>query len=139
MLDDPGGNAIAPLDGQTVLLVDDEQRLRTIVTMMIEDLGARVIQADSGERAVAIFAEQRASIDLVLLDLRMRGLTGTATFRELLKIEPQVKVVVSSGVQPSDAFLAELSAHGGSFIEKPFDVDRLATVLATVLARSPAD
>ena len=134
MLDDPGGNSNTPLDGRTVLLVDDEQRLRTIVTMMIEDLGARVIEADSGERAVAIYAEQRADIDLVLLDLRMRGLTGTATFRELLKIEPRVKVVVSSGVQPSDGFLDELTTHGGSFIEKPFDVDRLAAVLTTVLA-----
>jgi len=122
-----------PLAGRTVLLVDDEHRLRMIVTMMIEDLGARVVEADSGERAVSIYSEQRESIDVVLLDLRMRGLTGAATYEELRRIDPQVRVVVSSGVQPSSELMTELNDHGDSYIEKPFDVDRLGTVLSRMV------
>jgi len=105
---DPGGNGGATLAGRTVLLVDDELRLRTIVTMMIEDLGASVIQADSGEAAISAYREHQSIIDVVLLDLRMRGLSGAATFRELRKIDPEIAVVVSSGVKPSDEFMAEL-------------------------------
>ena len=133
MHDDPGSHPALPLEGRTVLLVDDEQRLRMIVTMMIEDLGATVVQADSGERAVSIFSEQRTVIDVVLLDLRMRGLTGAATYRELRKIDPRIKVVLSSGIQPNDELMAELLEHGDAFIEKPFDVDRLGAVLTTMV------
>ena len=126
-----------PLEGLTILLAEDEQRLRTIVAMMIEELGATVLTVADGKSALETYFQRKDEIDLVVLDMRMTGLSGASTFEQLVEFNPQVKVVLSSGVSPEDSLLETLTKHKGGFIEKPFNLEQLAQVLSAVLKGQP--
>lgn len=138
MPDDPGGDEQQPLAGRTVLLAEDEERLRLIVSMMLEELGAEAIAVADGESALRAYERDGARIDIVMLDLRMKGTSGPEALTRLLEIDPAVKVVMVSGYLPDDQILHDLAAIDGGFLEKPFHVDRLAEVLTAVLRGEPA-
>ena len=123
-----------PLEGKKILLAEDEERLRIIVAMMIEELGAEVITVADGKSALDEYSRSAGSIDLVILDMRMKGLSGGTTFKLLLDFDPDVKVVFSSGIRPDDDLLDLLIKHRAGFIEKPFNLTRLGEVLSKVLA-----
>jgi len=122
-----------PLEGKRILLAEDEERLRTIVAMMIEELGAEVVPVSDGLSALDAYRGSSSEVDLVLLDMRMSGLSGATTFKRLLELDPDVKVVLSSGVLPDDDLVEMLVKHGCGFIEKPFNLDKLGDVLGKVL------
>jgi len=122
-----------PLDGKKILLAEDQDGLRTIIGMMVEELGAEAITVADGQSAVDEYQRLGQEIDLVLLDLRMKGISGPAAFEQLVEIDPKVKVVFSSGVQPDDELLEMINHHQGGFLEKPFNLDRLGEVLVRVL------
>ncbi len=123
-----------PLGGKRILLAEDEERLRIIMAMMIEELGAEVIKVADGKSALDAYQRETDGIDLVLLDIRMTGLSGVAVFERLIELDPDVKVVLSSGVLPGDDLVEMLTRHRGGFIEKPFNLNRLAEVLTKVLS-----
>lgn len=126
-----------PLSGKRVLLAEDEARLRTVVSMMLEELGAEVIAAQDGLAAVQAFTSS-PGIDLVLLDIRMTGMSGTSAFEHLLKLDANVRVVLSSGVAPEKELVERLRQHRCGFIEKPFSLDNLSAVLCKVLGGEAA-
>jgi DNA-binding NtrC family response regulator len=136
MTHDPAAESGGLPAGLRILLADDEERLRFVVVMMLEELGAEVVAVSDCEKALEIFGAPGRRFDVVLLDLRMKGLGGAAAFREILARDPEARVVLASGVRPDDDLLAEIRRRGGAFIEKPFDIDQLARVLAGVLRRS---
>ena len=121
------------LEGRKVMLVEDEDRLRTIVSMMLEDLGAEVVTVPDGESAIREYGRCPDEIDLVLLDVRMAGLTGVATFKRLCEQHANVKAILSSGVMPEQDIVDEITANGGSFIEKPFNLVQLSTAITKTL------
>ena len=121
------------LEGRKVMLVEDEDRLRTIVSMMLEDLGAEVVTAEDGESAIREYSRCPDAIDVVLLDVRMAGLTGVATFKRLRELHHNVKAILSSGVLPEESIVAEITTAGGSFIEKPFNLVQLSTAITKIL------
>jgi two-component system, cell cycle sensor histidine kinase and response regulator CckA len=133
MQPDRGGSEDRPLEGRTVLVAEDEARLRTILVMMIEELGASVVAVSDGEAAVAEYRQRMPGVALVVLDLRLKGVGGAQAYRELLEIDPGVKVVISSGVVPDEDILETLGSHGGCFIEKPFNLKKLEDALVSVL------
>lgn len=121
------------LDGLTILLADDEKRLLQILVMMIEELGGKVISVSSGEEALRIYRERREEIDVVMLDMRMKGMSGGTAFESIISDYPDARIILSSGIRPREKLLDSLAAHGCAFIEKPFDMDMLAqTVLSIV-------
>lgn len=122
-------NAECPLEGLTLLLADDEVRLRQIIVLMAQELGATVIDVDTNEKAVALYTMRQSEIDLVMLDMRMAGMGGDVAYLKIKEINPDAKIVLSSGISPNDDFLAELNSRGCGFIEKPFDMDGLADIL----------
>ncbi|MBN2342112.1 MAG: response regulator [Deltaproteobacteria bacterium] len=130
---EPGSEC--PLTGLTLLLCDDEVRLRQIVVLMAEELGATVIDVDNSEEAIAVYEAQQENIDLIMLDLRMAGMSGEAAYRKIKEINPGARVALSSGICPEDEFLNELDEAGCSFIEKPFDMDGLSAVLSKLASR----
>ncbi len=121
------------LDGKKIILAEDEDRLRTIVTMMLEELGAEVLTVADGESAIEAYCQSSEEIDVVFLDVRMAGLSGVTTFKRLLEHDPKVKVVLSSGVLPEDSMMGEITKNGGSFIEKPFNLTQLSAAIAKIL------
>ena len=124
-----------PLQGLTLLISDDEIRLRQIIVLMAEELGANVIDVDTSEKAIAAYEEKRNDIDLLMLDLRMAGMSGESAYRKIKEMNPAAKVALSSGIRPEDPFIEELEAAGCAFIEKPFDMDGLAEVLCKLANR----
>jgi two-component system cell cycle sensor histidine kinase/response regulator CckA len=136
MTDNPEAeNAVLPA-GLKVLVADDEERLRFVMTMMIEELGAEVDAVDTCEKALELYGTPGKRFDIVVLDLRMKGIGGAAAFREILARDPEARVVLSSGIRPDDDLLAELARHGCAFIEKPFDIGQLARVLGGLVRKN---
>jgi two-component system, cell cycle sensor histidine kinase and response regulator CckA len=124
-----------PLQGLTLLVSDDEMRLRQIIVLMAEELGATVIDVETSEKAIAVYAQKQQEIDLVMLDLRMAGMSGESAYRKIKEMNPGAKVALSSGIRPEEDFVSELESDGGAFIEKPFDMDGLAKILCKLADR----
>jgi nitrogen-specific signal transduction histidine kinase/CheY-like chemotaxis protein len=109
----------------TILIIDDEDPVREAVVDILSMAGMRVLTAVNGQEGIATYKQHMPNIQLVLLDLSMPGLSGAETFRELIKIDPQVKVVLSSGYS-KDSLQDQFEGIVG-FMPKPFDMDTLLT------------
>ncbi|RLB44141.1 MAG: hypothetical protein DRH12_01000 [Deltaproteobacteria bacterium] len=117
----------------TVLLVDDEEHIAEVGQELLEALGYKTHVATTGQEAVEIFREHKDSIDFVLLDMVMPKMSGKEVFVKLKEIDPQVKVLLSSGYS-LDGEAQELMDMGcAGFIQKPFRLKDLTRVLAQIL------
>ena len=117
----------------TILLVDDEETIRTLGVRMLASLGFTVITAADGREALAVYAEHRDEITLVLLDLTMPHMDGEQTFRELRLIAPGVRVVMSSGYAQND-IAARFAGKGlVGFVHKPYSLAELRDQLRAAL------
>ena len=117
----------------TILVVDDEENMRVTASAILEDLGYTVIQAKNGKEAVSIFKTCDTSIDLVLLDMMMPVMNGKDCFNALLQLNPQVRVLVSSGfIVEKD--LMEMQKRGlKGFIRKPYLREPLSQIIHEAL------
>jgi PAS domain S-box-containing protein len=121
---------------ETILLVDDDDMIRTLGQNILERYGYRVLLAENGTQAVELYRHKREQIDLVILDLTMPGLPGRDAYRHLLQINRDVHVLFASGYAPED--LARVPGdpfHG--FVCKPYLPEELAhAVRASLGVRS---
>ncbi|HRY60873.1 MAG TPA: PAS domain S-box protein, partial [Candidatus Fermentibacter sp.] len=119
--------------GTTVLVVDDEETVRTVARLSLEKCGFGVLTAVDGRECTEIFRENAGRIDLVLLDMTMPHLNGEEAFRELRRIRPDIRVILSSGYNEMDA-AGRFSGKGlAGFIQKPYrPVDLIAKVRSVV-------
>lgn len=129
----PGKSGARPTGDRTVLLVDDEPIVADVAALMLGKLGYRVHQALGGEVALELFREHHGEIDLVLLDMIMPGMGGRETFRRLKEIDPDVRVVLSSGYS-IEGQAQELIKDGClGFLQKPYNLSDLDSKLETAL------
>jgi two-component system cell cycle sensor histidine kinase/response regulator CckA len=117
----------------TILLVDDEDMILSVGKAMLERLGYQVVTAMGGETAVEVISTMGSDIDLVILDLVMPGADGGWTFEQIQKIEPNMRVVISSGyaIDGKANEIMQKGCHG--FIQKPFNLHELSQLLQSVL------
>jgi PAS domain S-box-containing protein len=126
---------VGPSGGsETVLLVDDEQMIRTLGSAILERAGYRVLLAEDGEQAVEMYRRQREKIDLVVLDLTMPRLSGQDAFRQMELIDPSVRVLFASGYSSEAVSPEELDQVAG-FIGKPYRMDELTRAVREALDR----
>ncbi len=118
----------------TVLVVDDEESIREAAAAMLEDMGFSVLTAEDGEQAVACYRQHRDGIALVLLDMTMPRMDGAACFAAMREIDPEVKVLLSSGFSEREAMLRFRAEGPASFIQKPYWPDALEAKVREVLA-----
>ena len=117
-----------------MLLVDDEPLVLSYCGEMIESLGFSVLQADTGEKAVEIYRVKFDSIDVVVLDMIMPGMDGYRTFEALKRINPAVKVILSSGYT-LDIRTEKIMADGPhACLKKPYTREDLARTMAAMLS-----
>jgi nitrogen-specific signal transduction histidine kinase len=118
----------------TILLVDDEEAIRTLGRRMLASLGFTVLTAADGREALAVYAAHRHEIKLVLLDLTMPRMDGEEAFRELRLMDPEARVVMSSGYTESD--IAPRFANQGlmGFVQKPYTLAQLEEHLRAALS-----
>lgn len=117
----------------TVLLVDDEETVRSTLGSMLSHLGLNVVLACDGRDAAEKFSADPCRFALVLLDLTMPNMDGQQAYAELLRIRPEVRVVLMSGFSQTDALARFPGRRPESFLQKPFHLDVLRNVLRGVL------
>ncbi|MCX5757630.1 MAG: response regulator, partial [Candidatus Hydrogenedentes bacterium] len=122
----------------TVLLVDDEAITRTVASRMLECLGFAVLIANDGRQGLEIFRECREQISCVLLDLTMPHMDGEEAFREMRRIKPGVRVIMSSGYNEQEVINRFVGKGIAGFIQKPYQLDNLAATLKSVLEKPDA-
>jgi len=113
----------------TILVIDDEEVVRTMTSEMLTPHGMKVLTAESGTAGVALYKERYAEIGLVLLDYSMPEMGGEETFKELRKINPDVPVILTSGFGQEEATRRFAGQGLTGFMQKPY---RLAALLAEV-------
>jgi len=117
----------------TVFVIDDEEIIRTMATDMLTDSGYEVISARDGEEALELFRESAHKIDIVLLDMIMPGLGGSEIFDLLRQINPDVKVIFSSGFSAEELPHGLLQQGTTDFIEKPYRIDELLAKISSMI------
>ncbi len=126
-----------PLPGQgTVLLVEDEDAVRAIISAVLRRQGYQVLEAATAEGAISIFEERHAEIDLLLTDVIMPGINGPALAQRLVAVRPELRVLFVSGYAGVGLPLDGGSANV-SFLGKPFEASVLAAKVRDVLSRGP--
>ncbi len=117
----------------TVLLVDDEVAMLEIEAEMISTLGYEVLPVDNGREAIDIFAAKRDQIDLVILDMIMPGMNGTDVFARLREINPDIRVLLSSGYSLDNRVEKFIKNGFRGILQKPFSIEKLSIKIKEVL------
>ncbi|HEV8198665.1 MAG TPA: response regulator [Candidatus Polarisedimenticolia bacterium] len=124
-----------PAAGPTILAVDDESTVLALARDVLEMHGYRVLTARNGEEALRVYREHRDTVSLVLLDLTMPVMGGVECFRRMKEMDASVRVVISSGFS-SESTAAEVLKEGAlDYLQKPYDIEHLARIVAKALAR----
>ncbi len=118
----------------TILLVDDEEIILSVAKEMIQALGYQVLTARGGKAAVETYAAEKDQIDMVVLDLIMPGMGGGDVFDQLKRINPDVRVLLSSGYSMDGQASAILRQGCRGFIQKPFSIQELSQKISEILA-----
>jgi signal transduction histidine kinase/ActR/RegA family two-component response regulator len=125
--------------GSLLLVVDDEPKVRSIQTKILQNAGFDVIQAADGEEATEIFRTEGSSIDCVLLDLSMPKLDGVETFQELRRLQADVRVILTSGYTQGDVVDRFHEEGFAAVLQKPTPSKLLVSTIHAVLStRRPA-
>ena len=117
----------------TVLVIDDEEIVRRTAAATLNRFGYRVLVAEDGMQGVERFRELAAEIDVVLLDMTMPVMSGEETFRQLRLIQPDVRVILSSGYNEAEATRRFSGKKLAGFVQKPYTSARLAEAVKSVL------
>jgi len=120
----------------TILLVDDEQIILDVCEPMLNLLGYNVITARGGLEAIDILREKDHTIDLIILDMIMPGISGSETFDRLRGINPDSKILLSSGYSLNGQATEILNRGCNGFIQKPFNINHLASKIQEIFGTS---
>jgi len=118
---------------ETIFLVDDEPAIRDIGQQILSSQGYQVLTADSGEEALDIYRRQGAGIDLIIMDMSMPGMGGRKCLREIIKINPTAKAIISSGYAQKGQLNETLCEYALGSIPKPFALAELLISVRNVL------
>ncbi|MEW6263168.1 MAG: response regulator [Thermodesulfobacteriota bacterium] len=116
---------------ETVLVVDDDPAVLEITRVLLEQAGYDILEADGGDKALALYRDRGDRIDFIILDLGMPELGGYRCLKEILKMNPRAKVLVASGYATQEK--EALTAGASGFIAKPFRVTDLHRKIRLIL------
>ncbi len=116
-----------------VLVVDDEEVNRDVAGMMLEDCGYTVVTACDGAEAVKIYSERWSEINILIVDIVMPLKSGDETCIEILKINPDAKIIVSSGFRDDPRVKRALKAGARLFVPKPYTLKTLSDAVDAVI------
>lgn len=122
--------------GELILVVDDEAPIREITRITLENFNYQVNTASDGIEALALYAQQKSDIKVVLMDMMMPSMDGAATIRTLQKINPQVKIIAVSGLALNDKVAEAVGVGIKAFLSKPYTAQELLKTINGVLSAS---
>jgi PAS domain S-box-containing protein len=119
--------------GEWILVVEDEESIRDVTFSILEMSGYKVLTANDGAEAVAMYAENMDKIKVILMDMMMPVMDGPASIRAIRKVNPEVKIIAVSGLTEKDRLLkgADLT---NAFLPKPYTAERLLKTIHEVLS-----
>ncbi|WP_088890822.1 hybrid sensor histidine kinase/response regulator [Leptolyngbya ohadii] len=120
-------------NGELILVVDDEAPIREVTKTSLETSGYSVLAANDGIDAVALYAEHKDQVAIVLMDMMMPNMTGPAAMQVLKKMNPSVKIIAVSGLPSSEKVKEAMSMGATTFIAKPYTAQELLKTLHGVL------
>lgn len=120
-------------NGELILVVDDEQNIRAVVQRTLELFGYRVLLACHGAEALAIYAEHRKQIAVVLTDMAMPIMDGPSMIVALKVMNPEIRIIGSSGLASNEMVARAVGAGVDHFIPKPYTAEAMLKTLATIL------
>jgi PAS domain S-box-containing protein len=119
--------------GELILVVDDEPNIRDTTKATLEVNGYRVLTASDGSEGLALYRKRGAEIGAVLLDMVMPVLDGPATMDVLRQLDPQVRIVATSGLRTSGRVARAMVTENNAFLQKPYKEEQMLAALARVL------
>ena len=132
----PEPEGLARGGNETILLVDDEEFIRELGVDVLGRAGYTVLTASNGENALELYQQERARIDLVILDLIMPGMGGSKCLEELLKMDPDTRVLIASGYSPDGPTKGAIDTGAKGFVSKPYDTSKLLQLVREILDRN---
>lgn len=128
---DPAGRAAGP---RTVLVAEDEETVRRFVRIVLEKEGFRVLEAENGMDALAVFEAAVPAPDVLLTDVVMPQMGGKELATRLVAAQPGLKVIFMSGFVRDSELLEGLNDRRAPFLQKPFDIEELARIVRAAVA-----
>jgi len=119
--------------GETILLVEDEDGIRKLARKVLEQLGYVVLEAEDGQLGLTAYQEQQSRISAVILDLTMPKKSGLEVLASIRRMNPGVRVILSSGYSAAAQKLDLAQLGVMAFLQKPYIPNELARTLRTVL------
>ncbi len=121
---------------ETILIVDDEKFILDTCQEILSFYGYKILTAESGEQAIEVYRAQQDNIAVIILDLNMPGKGGKACLSELVAINPQVKVLITSGYSSSQQITELIKAGATEFISKPYQQEDLLTAIRRAIDKA---
>ncbi len=121
---------------ETILLVDDDDSIRTLGETILSTFGYSVLLADNGEKGLELYQRKQRQIDLIILDMIMPGMGGKKCLEELLKINPNVQVIIASGYSDDEINRDIMDSVNVSYIAKPYQATKMLDVIRDLLRRN---
>jgi two-component system, cell cycle sensor histidine kinase and response regulator CckA len=119
--------------GATVMVVDDEELLRSVAQRILERMGFTVVAFENGRVALDYYRDNSASVDLVILDIIMPEMDGNETYLAMREIDPNVRVIISSGYSLDGDVQILVRKGARAFVQKPYRGDELRDAINSVL------
>ena len=114
-----------------ILVVDDLQSIRLTLGGILEDEGYNVVTAENGYQAIE--AVRKTHFDVIFMDIKMPGINGVQTFREVKKIDPKATAIMMTAYSVEDLVKEALEEGAYTVIYKPFDIDRVIALIEELL------
>ena len=135
---EPARQSLPRGEGELILIVDDESSIRSITQQTLESFGYRAITADDGAQAIALFAQRRDEIDLVITDMMMPVMDGPALISALRRLDQHVPIIAASGLNSGGSISKASAAGVRHFLAKPYNTESLLKIIRAALSdKSP--
>ncbi len=122
-------------NGKTnILVVDDLRSIRLTLGGILEDKGHNVVTVEDGYQAIE--ATRKTHFDAIFMDIKMPGINGVQTFREVKKIDPKATVIMMTAYSVEDLVKEALEEGAYAIVYKPFDIDRIIALIEELLERT---
>ncbi len=114
-----------------VLVVDDIKSIRLTLSGILGDEGYNVVLAEDGYQAIEM--AKQTPFDFVFMDIKMPGINGVQTFREIKKVNPQAVVIMMTAYSVEDLVRQALGEGAYGVVYKPFDIDKIVGMIESAL------
>ncbi len=129
-----GGEYVETTGPYDIAIIDDEAMIRDFLSLSLRDKGHRVALFEGGKQAITAFKNSNVSFDLVILDMIMPGMDGPETYRELMKIRPELPVLLSSGYSRKEDLLELIKKPRILYLQKPYSITDLYEAIEKLMA-----